>query len=168
MKLARIALGLITAVALQTLIAGLTIRGTVTLDLVLIAVVYVALTSGPVVGLLAGSVAGLLQDALSSGVLGIGGLAKTIVGFAAGAFGTQFIVTAPFPRFVVFVAATALHALIFMGLYVLLGLREFPSPYMAVLGQAVANGLVGVVAAQIIELLPGSIQRRRSQRPLKR
>lgn len=168
MKLAKVGLGLIAALALQTTIAGLSIPGTLTIDLVLIAVVYVALTSGPVVGLLAGSVAGLMQDALSSGVLGIGGLAKTIVGFAAGAFGTQFIVTAPFPRFVVFMLATVLHAAIFMGLYVLLGLRQFPSPYTAVLGQAVANGLVGVVAAQIIELLPGSIQRRRSGRPLKR
>ena len=47
-------------------------------------VVYVALTSGPVTGMLAGSVAGLIQDALSSGVIGIGGLAKTIVGFLVG------------------------------------------------------------------------------------
>ena len=49
----------------------------------LVAVVYVALTSGPVSGMLAGSVAGLIQDALSSGVIGIGGLAKSIVGFVA-------------------------------------------------------------------------------------
>lgn len=168
MKFAKVALGLIAALALQTTLGGLAIRGTAALDLVLIVVVYVALTSGPVVGLLAGSAAGLVQDALSSGVLGMGGLAKTIVGFAVGVLGTQFIVTAPFPRFVVFVLATVLHAAIFMGLYVLLGLREFSEPYAAVLGQAVANGLVGVVAAQLVELLPGSLQRRRSGRPLKR
>lgn len=168
MKFLKVGLGLVTALALQTTMAGLAIRGTVALDLVLIVVVYVALTSGPVVGLLAGSVAGLMQDALSSGVLGIGGLAKTIVGFAAGVFGTQFIATAPFPRFIVFVLATLLHAVVFMGLYVLLGLRQFPAPYTAVLWQAVANGLVGVVVAQIVELLPGTIQRRRANRPLKR
>ena len=51
------------------------------MDLVLVVVVYVALTTGPVSGMLAGSVAGLIQDALSSGVIGIGGLAKSIVGF---------------------------------------------------------------------------------------
>lgn len=168
MKLLKIGLGLVAALALQTTIAGLMIRGTITLDLVLIVVVYVALTSGPVAGLLSGCVAGLLQDTLSSGIIGIGGLAKTIVGFAAGVFGTQFIVTAPLPRFVVFVLATILHAALFMGLYVLLGLRPFPSPYTSVLWQAVANGLVGVVAAQIVELLPGTIQRRRATRPVKR
>ena len=69
-----------------------------------------------------------MQDALSSGILGIGGLAKTMVGFAAGVLGTQFIVTAPLSRFVVFVLATILHAAVFMGLYILLDLRQFPTP----------------------------------------
>ena len=82
-------------------------RGTVAVDLVLVVVVYVALTSGPVTGLLAGTLGGLLQDALSSGVIGIGGLAKTVVGFLAGIIGTQFIVAQPLPRFVVFFARDA-------------------------------------------------------------
>ena len=91
----------------------------------LVVVVYVALTSGPATGLLAGTFAGLVQDALSSGVIGIGGLAKTMVGFLAGIIGTQFIVAQPLPRFVVFFGATVLHAVVFMGLYVLLGLAAF-------------------------------------------
>ncbi|MFN2447924.1 MAG: rod shape-determining protein MreD [Vicinamibacterales bacterium] len=168
MKFAKVILGLVTALALQTMVAGLTFRGMSALDLVLIVVVYVALTSGPAAGLLAGSAAGLVQDALSSGVLGIGGLAKTIVGFAAGVFGTQFIVTASFPRFVVFVLATLLHAALFMGLYVLLGLRHFPDPYTAVLGQAFVNGIVGVVGSQLVETVPSSLQRRRAGKPLRR
>ena len=57
------------------------------IDLVLIVVVYVAIKSGPSTGLLAGTVAGLIQDALSSGILGIGGLAKTMVGFLSGVLG---------------------------------------------------------------------------------
>jgi rod shape-determining protein MreD len=167
-RFAKAVLALIVALALQTTVTGLAIRGTVALDLVLIVVVYVALTSGPVVGLLAGSVAGLVQDALSSGVLGIGGLAKTMVGFAAGALGTQFIVTASFPRFLVLMLATLLNAVIFMGLYELLGLRDFPDPYAAVLAQAVANGLVGVIGFQLIEAWPARLQRRRAGRLLKR
>ena len=111
---------------------------------------------------------GLIQDALSSGILGIGGLAKTIVGFLAGVLGTQFIVTAPLPRFLLLVLATALHAAIFMGLYMLLDLRQFPAPYPAVVGQAFGNGFVGVVAFQMIEWLPGFVDRRRAGRFLKR
>jgi rod shape-determining protein MreD len=163
-KTAAVSIAIVLALALQTSLARLAVRGTVALDLVLIVVVYVALTTGPVTGMVAGSVAGLAQDALSSGTLGIGGLAKTIVGFAAGVIGQQFIVTAAFPRFVMFVGATIAHAAVFMGLYVLLGLRDFPAPWVAVGSQSIANAVVGVVAFTIIEALPGAIERRKSTR----
>lgn len=165
MKLA-VALGAIAvALALQTTLASVVIRGTAALDLVLIVVTYIALLSGPVMGILAGTVAGLAQDTLSTtGIVGIGGLAKTVVGFAAGVLGTQFIVTAPLPRFVVFVLATVLHSAIFMGLYVLLEERQFEAPYAAVLSQALGNGFIGVVGSQLIELLPGLRDRRRARR----
>jgi len=160
------ALGVILAVAvalaLQTTAARFLVRGSIAVDLVLVVVVYVALTSGPATGLLSGTFAGLAQDALSSSVIGIGGLAKTLVGFLAGIIGTQFIVSAPLPRFVVFFGATVLHAAVFMGLYVLLDLRHFGAPYSAVAGQATANAVVGVVAFQLVELLPGAVARRRA------
>ncbi len=132
-------------------------------DLVLVVVVYTALTSGSVAGLLAGTFAGLVQDAMSTGILGMGGLANTIVGFLAGVVGTQFIVAHAFSRFVVFALATVLHAAIFMGLYQGLGLRDFGSPYRAVLEQALGNALVGVLAFQVVEMLPGAVERRRVQ-----
>jgi rod shape-determining protein MreD len=152
------------AIALQTTLARFLVGGSAAIDLVLVAVVYVALTTGPVGGMLAGSAAGLIQDALSSGVVGIGGLAKSIVGFLAGALGQQFIVTAALPRLVMFVAATALHAAVFIGLYEMLDLRAFPSPWKAVTTQALGNALVGIVAFTIIESLPGMLERRRSRR----
>lgn len=159
---------ILIAIALQTTLASLMFRGGTAIDLVLIAVVFVAIKSGPVTGLLAGTVAGLIQDALSSGILGIGGLAKTIVGFLSGVLGTQFIVTAPLPRFLLLLLATALHAAIFMGLYTLLNLRQFPAPYPSIVGQAFGNAFVGVVAFQMIEWFPGFVDRRRAGRFLKR
>jgi len=152
------------ALALQTTLGSLVIRGTAALDLVLIVVVYLALITGPITGLLLGSVAGLVQDSLSSGIIGIGGLAKTIVGFVAGVLGSQFIVAAPLSRFVVFLLATVVHATVFMGLYTLLDLRQFDTPYAAVLSQAVGNAFLGVVGAQLIELLPGLRDRRKARR----
>jgi rod shape-determining protein MreD len=163
-KAAAVLLAIGVAVALQTTLAGFVFRGTVAIDLVLVVVVYVALTSGSVTGLLSGAAAGLVQDALSSGVIGIGGLAKTIVGFLAGVVGTQFIVAQSLPRFVVFFGATLLHAIVFIGLYVLLDLRQFGSPYAAVAGQAMGNAVVGVVAFELAELLPGAVERRRGAR----
>lgn len=164
MKAAGIILAVAVALALQTTLARFVVRGTVAVDLVFVVVVYVALTSGPVTGLLTGSFAGLVQDALSSGVIGIGGLAKTVVGFFAGVVGTQFIVSQPLPRFVVFFGATVLHAAMFIGLYVLLDLRHFDTPYTAVAGQAAGNAVVGVAAFQLAELLPGALERRRIQK----
>lgn len=162
MKAAGVFLAVALAVALQTTLARFVIRGLVAVDLVLVAVVYVALTSGPVTGLLTGTFAGLVQDALTTGVVGIGGLAKTVVGFVAGIIGTQFIVTQPLPRFVVFFGATVVHAIIYVGLYVLLDLRHFGTPVAAVAGQATGNAVVGVVAFQLVELLPGAVERRRA------
>ncbi len=161
-----VAMGL--ALALQTTLARFVVGGTAAIDLVLVAVVYVALTSGPVAGMLTGSLAGLVQDSLSSGIIGVGGLAKSLVGFLAGAFGQQFIVTAALPRLVMFVAATALHAAVFMGLSVWLGDRTFPSPWTAIASQALGNALVGLVAFTIIESLPGMMERRRMRRPRRR
>jgi rod shape-determining protein MreD len=163
-RVAGVAVAIALALALQTTLARFVVRGVVAVDLVLVVVVYVALTTGPVTGLLTGTVAGLIQDALASPVIGIGGLAKTVVGFLAGIIGTQFIVAQSLPRFVVFLGATVLHAVIFMGLYALLDLRHFGTPYAAVAGQAVGNAIVGVVAFQLVELLPGAVERRRAAR----
>ena len=166
MKAAGVLLAIGLALALQTTLARFVVGGTAALDLVLVVVVYVALTTGRVSGMLAGSAAGIIQDALSSGVIGIGGLAKSIVGFVAGVIGQQFIVTAALPRFVMFMAATVAHAGVFMGLYELLGLRTFPSPWTAILSQAVGNAVVGMIAFTIIEGLPGALERRRMRRRL--
>lgn len=163
MKAAGVLIAIALALALQTTLARFLVGGSAAVDLVLVAVVYVALITGPVGGMLSGSAAGLIQDALSSGVVGIGGLAKAIVGFLVGAIGQQFIVTAALPRLVMFVGATMLHAVVFMGLYVMLDLRAFPEPWKSVTTQALGNALVGIVAFAVIESLPGVIERRRSR-----
>lgn len=164
MRALGVVIAIALALALQTTLAGFVVGGTAALDLVLVVVTYVALTSGPVTGMLAGSLAGIIQDALSSGVVGIGGLAKSIVGFLAGAIGQQFIVTAALPRLVMFLGATGVHAAVFMGLYVVLGLRAFPSPWTAIASQALGNAVVGLIAFAIIESLPGMAERRRMQK----
>jgi len=156
------------ALGLQTTLGRLAVGETTALDLVLVVVVYVALTGGPVAGMLTGSVAGIIQDALSSGVVGIGGLAKSIVGFVAGLLGQQFIVTAALPRLVMFLAATVMHSAVFMGLYVVLGLRTFTSPWAAVASQAVGNAVVGMIAFTVMESLPGFGERWRASRRTRR
>ena len=165
MKTAGIILAIVLALVLQTTIARFVVSGTVAVDLVLVVVVYVALSSGSVPGLMTGTIAGLIQDSLSTtGVIGIGGLAKTIVGFVTGVIGTQFNIAEPVARFVVFFTATVVHQAITIGLGTVLGLRTFGMPYAAVAGEALGNAVVGVAAFQLTELLPGAVERRRTGR----
>jgi rod shape-determining protein MreD len=159
-------LATVAAVGLQTTLDRWMRAGAV--DLVLVVVVYTALTSGRIAGLLTGSFAGLVQDVLSGGVIGMAGLSKTIVGYLAGIVGTQFIVAHSASRFVVFLLATVLNAVVFMGLYELLGLRQFGSPVGAVFAQGVGNAVVGVLAFKIVEVLPGAMERRRARIGIRR
>jgi rod shape-determining protein MreD len=167
MKAAWIVLASIAALALQTTLARL-FAGPIAVDLVLVVVVYVALSAGPLAGLLTGAGAGVAQDVLASSLVGIGGLAKTVVGFLVGVLGTQFIVTQPLSRFAVFFGATIVHAVVFVGLYAILDLRQFGSPYAAVAEQAFGNAVVGVLAFQLVERLPGAVERRRHGRARRR
>ena len=152
------------ALVLQTLLSRFAMHSRVTLDLVLVAVTFVALQAGPVAGIFAGTLGGLAQDALSTGVLGIGSLAKTTVGYLAGVVGTQFIVSRPIPRFVVFVVASLVQLGIALGLETLLELRPTARTVPLVLMEAAGNGLVGIVLFQVVDLLPGAVERRRAAR----
>jgi rod shape-determining protein MreD len=167
-KAAGVLTAIAIALALQTTLARFLAGGAAALDLVLVVVVYVALTNGPVAGMLAGSTAGIIQDALSIGMIGIGGLAKSVVGFVVGAIGQQFIVTAALPRLVIFLGSSVAHAAMFIGLYVLLGLGSFPSPWAGILSQALGNTAVGMVVFSIVEVFPMVVDRRRMSKRVRR
>lgn len=163
MKATTVGLAIALALALQTTLARL-VLGEGQIDLVLVVVVYVALSGGAVAGLWTGTVGGLAQDTLSGGIVGVSGLTKTLVGFLVGVIGSQFIVAPLGHRFVIYVAATALHAACFLGLYATLGFGTGPASFAGVIGQALANALVGVGVTVAIQSTPGMIERRRLRR----
>ena len=116
MSALRVAAFVFAALVLQTTLARYLVRGSVGVDLVLVVVIYLSLRSGPTVGMLTGTVAGLMQDSLMTGIVGIGSLGKTLVGYLAGIVGRAFIVTQPVPRFLVFFAATLLEMTVIAAL----------------------------------------------------
>ena len=164
MKAVAVIAALLVSLALQSTFAGLHVGGTTVVNLVLVIVVYVALAFGPAAGLVVGTAGGLIQDTLAGGIVGIGGFAKTVVGFLVGVLGAQFIVTRPVPRFVMFVGATVLHEACFQALYAVVESRSFRLPYSAITTQALVNALVGVLAFQLVEQGPQMLQGRRSRR----
>lgn len=164
MKTAVVIVAIVAALALQTTLAGLLTGGAVAVNLVLVAVVYLALSYGAVTGLLTGALGGIAQDALAGGIVGLGGMSKTLVGFLVGVLGAQFNLSTTVPRMVMFVAATFVHQLVFEGLHALIGGRHFSPHWTPTLVQALANALIGVLAFTLVENGPGAMQRRRMHR----
>lgn len=159
MKTAAVMAALAVALVLQTTLAGMSLVGSTRVNLVLVAVIYVALAYGPVFGLFAGCAAGLVQDAIAGGMVGIGGLSKTLVGFFVGVLGAQFIVSTPVPRFLMFFGASMVHELCFQALYALVESRGIRFDTSSVVIQALVNGAVGISAFLIAERGPEMFQR---------
>ena len=164
MRTLAVVVALVGALALQTTLSGLLAGGALAVNLVLVAVVYVALSFGAVTGVLAGTIGGLAQDALAGSIVGIGGMTKTLIGFVVGVLGAQFNLSTTVPRLVMFVAATFVHELLFQGLHAAIGGRPFNLQWSAVLAQALLNGLIGVIAFVLVEHGPGMLDRRRMRR----
>ncbi len=164
MKLAAVLLTMAIAVALQLALARYAVGGRWLFDLVLVGVVYAALNWGPVAGMLAGSVGGLVQDALSNDVVGSGGLVKTLIGFAVGEIGTQFVVARPVARLALLVAASVLHRVLLAGMHALIDQRWQPLSAGAVLAETVFNAACGLIVFQLSEALPGLASRRPGRR----
>jgi rod shape-determining protein MreD len=163
-RTAVVLIALAAALVVQTTLSGMMVGGTIAVNLVLVATVYLALAYGAVTGMLAGAVGGLTQDAVAGGLVGIGGMSKTVVGFAVGVLGAQFNLTSTVPRLVMFVAATFVHELMFKGLHALIGGRPFAPQWTSMLIQALVNGLVGVTIFMLVERGPEAVQRRRMSR----
>jgi rod shape-determining protein MreD len=163
-KAAAVCVAIVLALALQTTVAPFLFAGKGSVDLVLVVVVYAALQFGPMPGLLAGAAAGLAQDVLSGGVLGVASLAKTLVGFLAGAIGSQFIVSNTLPRFVVLLGGAALHAVCFLGMYALIERRGLQLPWRSTWPQVLLTAVVGIILIQAVHAIPGILMRRRLRR----
>ena len=161
MKNAHIAVALGAALLAQTALLRMITSGSLPVDLVLVVVVFTGLARGAVAGLWTGTAAGLLQDVLSGGIVGVSGLAKCLTGVLVGLSGTRFIVSAVVSRFFVYVAASLLHAVCYFGVYMLIDTGAPAARGGGLLAQAVVNGLVGVVAVWFVGLAPGRFRRLR-------
>ncbi|MEC7768867.1 MAG: rod shape-determining protein MreD [Acidobacteriota bacterium] len=154
MTVARIAVTIAVAVALQTTLLPYLVGNWSGIDLVLVAVIYVAMMTGPVTALVSGALGGIVQDALSGGLIGVGGVAKTLVGFSVAMLSAQVIVVPALPRFVVFFLSTLVHGVVFLGLYSMLESYNPNTGIGAVFGQSLGNGVAGVVLFELTKVLP--------------
>jgi len=123
------------------------------LDPFLVVVVYCGLTGGETHGMLAGAVAGWIQDTQFGGaVIGMAALTKLLVGFAVGMAATRFLVTATSARLLVLFAATLVDAMVFERLAVVFEIAASEMSLRVLFTRAVANAVLGVLAFQAFEL----------------
>lgn len=164
MKAAGLVVVIAVAVALQLSLTRFTVGSRWLFDLVLVAVVYVALRWGPTAGVIGGTLGGLLQDALSGTTIGVGGLAKTVVGFATGVIGSQFIVTRPLPRMLMVAGATVVARLMMIGLFGVIDGHWPDVSWLGMLAETGLNALAGFLVFQGAESLPGMLRRNPGRR----
>lgn len=91
------------------------------IDFPLIIIVYAALQRDAIKAVLFGSIAGLAVDALSGGLLGANGFAKTLVAFAVGELARRVYMDNLLLRIPVIAAASILDDAVYFGLHRLLG-----------------------------------------------
>jgi len=152
------------AVLAQVTLARFTVGGTWVFDLVLVGVVFAGLQWGPAAGLVGGTLGGMFQDLLSGQIVGVSGLAKTLVGFGAGVIGTQFVLTRAHGRSIIVAASSLVHRLLMLALTALIA-QEWPVvSWGALLAELVLNTLAGFVVFQAMSALPGMVARRRAGR----
>jgi len=141
-----------TAAVLQSGLSIVLPRAPHSFDPFLLVVVYCGLTYGETHGMLAGAVAGWVQDVLFGGqVAGLSALTKLVLGFGVGLAGTRFLLVGPGPQILVLFAATIIDAVITHWLASVFGIRthELSAPGLAFRG--VVNALAGVVLFALLD-----------------
>jgi rod shape-determining protein MreD len=163
-KVVLVLLTIVLALVVQMALSRYAVGGRWVFDLVLVGVVYAGLYWGPVSGLWAGTLGGLLQDALSGDVIGMGGFAKTVAGFGAGLAGRQFLVGGTLMRVAAVAVATLGHRLIMIGLVATVNQDWTGVPWSALLMETFLNATAGFLVFQVTEMVPGALRQSRLRR----
>ena len=121
-------------------------------DLPLLVTIFFAVARrSPVSGLLTGAVIGLLQDALTHHPIGIYGIAKTVVGYAASSIGARIDVENPGSRLLLVFAFYLVH----WGAYFVVARGLVGQQLAPLWGHnlllAIANGLLALVLFAVLD-----------------
>ena len=146
------ALAIVGAVLVETAIGYLVPVPGRLFDPFLLVVVYCALAGGETHGMLTGVAAGWVQDVLFGGrVLGLAGLSKLLVGFAAGLAGGRFLITGTAARALTVLVATLADGLLVPWLASVFALELAPLGPLAFVGRAALNATLGGLLFALVE-----------------
>jgi rod shape-determining protein MreD len=116
----KLTIALILAVLLQWTLRNIS-EGFSYIDFPLIIIVYAALQRNSIRAIIFGTLAGIAVDALSSGLLGANGFAKTLVAYMVSEMARRVYLDNLLLRIPVIAGACLVNALVFYGLHMLMG-----------------------------------------------
>ena len=133
------------AILLQVLLPRL-FPGLAILDLPLVVTLFFAISRrSPIAGTTTGAIIGLLQDVLTSQPIGVNGMAKSVIGYAAASLGSRIDVENSTTRAVLTFGFSLLQSvLLYLIERRLLGIRSFHILWLHELLRAAANTAVAV------------------------
>lgn len=144
MRTVRFLTGLLLATAFQVLGVHLWGSFLLAVDLFLVLAVAASLDHGPVGSMLAGSVAGLAQDALTGGLFGLNGFADTFVAWSASRLKQRIVIQRPIEVGLLFTLAAALQQTLLVLLqFLMLPGGELPGLEVMAL-RMVTSGAIGM------------------------
>lgn len=115
----KIALTIIIALFLQLLLSNY-LSFFRYVDLPLLVTVYFSLQRAPFLGMAVGVIAGIGGDAIGGGILGIGGFAKTLIGYLIAITSIKFSLEHPLARLAVAAIASVANTVLYAGLNLML------------------------------------------------
>ena len=151
MRFLNVALALLVAFIVHTVLGRYFSFLNNHLDLFTVVVAMFGLLRGRAVGLVTGTVAGLIQDTFSSGPLGFNGIAKTTVGYLAGIAGRHLIVRSWTSRLVFFASMSLIDMAILAGVGHLADLPRVVGEGLTPLYLCIGNAIAGILLVGFVD-----------------
>ena len=162
MKLATVIVVLALCLGIQTALGSIWSEASRFIDVMMVPVVWYAISASQRSSMLIGCSAGLLQDAwFQTGAFGITGFKKTLVGWILGGLGSRFDLNNPLSRFVFGAVASLADGLMGYGLRSVLDQALAPVRPLDVIVRSLVTGAMVVAACGLTEWF-GQRRRRRS------
>jgi len=145
MRASRIVVALTLAAGAQVLLATVAPGAAGVLDFFLLLTVSCAVTTNQMTGMLVGTVAGLIQDALLATLVGPSAFAKTLIGYLVGRLGMRFELQQTLPYLACIAGATLLQVATWHALHLVLGLPAEVPPTGVIAMQVATNSVAGAI-----------------------
>ena len=119
-------------------------------DLPLVVTVYFGLQRAPMLGMLTGMALGLGGDRVGGGILGVGGFAKTLIGYLVAVASVRFALENPLARLAIMALSSATNTVLFIGLNLMLEQSVSEVATYGALGRMVAWKMLGDTATATV------------------